>query len=489
MKIPVLYGLTHTKDGELVVKVPRSVKVGIGLPKGCKMYVFLLEGGSGGLEWCIRRLEPGNEGPPDWKSYKFSARKEAESAWMQLEKGGVALNAPLALSHFVFWRMDRLGQLRPDWDLIEMHGPQPREIPVAFTDNAPLEQAYRWWSKTKLCCSGDGINALRHIDHAETPEQKEAAAAARARGDSHFQILGGAVPGGAPHAKEQTVERDGKASARRSECTVNSRLYFQLAKAPRIGSYAQYDSTGKMTALYLLGSLTHVATWPGGGDPARGVVAGFELNLILTPIKNQRFNGVKYAASVELADETLMALRRKLVEQAQAFDRLMVAGNESKQIEAPRLALSAGSGVVDIEAATDDDEEDEQFLTPEQDAALMHAEFSDGCDGEAEAEQRVTPSQQVEESTTGRAAALSDRVATIRAKRGGPKPAAPRAEDEYGVGPDDAAPATEGADPVATPPPPPPEPAGLFDAPPAVKPNGAAFRQPVQRTTSKGGWE
>lgn len=404
MRIPIVYGVTHDAAGELTVRLPRSVKVGIGLPKGARAHVCLVEK-DGASQWIGKRLEASDKGKPRWRDYKFENRKDAERRWPEFERGGIESSAPEKLSYFTFNVMGKDGTLHPAWDLIELHGPQPTSISICFTDNSPLEQAYRWWAQTKKVCEGDGKHAMRHVDHPD-PGQEDDAARAKKAGQTYFPIINGCALGGCCHRQEVEYEgRDGKARTRRGDCAIHTRLRFQLSRALRLGSAAMLDSTGITTAVYLSASLIEVAKWTGGGEPEAGPVAGFELNLRVIPVPNKKYGSTTFSAYVELADETLLALKRRLVQQAAEFDSLVVNGvTEPRRLTAaPRMLAPA------VEVETDD----EDGFTEEQDAAFMSAQFGDGDDS-AEPE---TPASRIESATTEKAAAIADRIEEQKRKQ------------------------------------------------------------------------
>jgi hypothetical protein len=244
-----------------------------------------------------------------------------------------------------------------------------------------------------------------------------------------------------------------------------------------LGGTAQFDTTSYRSVANLFSSLMIFATWTGKGDPAAGRVAGLPLKMVLHAHKTRQ--GGAYNVALEFRAESVTGLMKQLGAAAAEFQRERAQFNQVLD----RKALPAPDpGLPEVP------ETDEQFEAMAREGAAITAEFYEPAD-DAPVQQQT--SSRVESATNDKAAALSDRVSAIRAKRGGAAKPAPRAEDDLGVGPDDAAPipGETVAQSPTEPPPPPPEPAGLFDAPPATKPNGAAFRQPAQRTTSKGGWE
>jgi hypothetical protein len=307
---------------------------------------------------------------------------------------------------------------------------------------------------------------MRLVDLAATPAEKALAEQARKEGKRYFPIVNGCYNFGCKYARP-TFE-DGKEKA--PLCKPHGRLQFQLMHALSLGGTAQFDTTSYRSVANLFSSLMIFATWTGKGDPQAGRVAGLPLKLVLHAHKTRQ--GGAYNVSLEFRAESVTGLMKQLGTAAAEFQRDRAQFERTIDMKA---LPAPDPGFPEVP------ETDEEFEAMGREGAAITAEFyeSDESDGLV---QQQTPSTRVESATNEKAAALADRVASLRAKRSGTKPTASRTEDEFGVGLDDVAPQAQEADPAATPP---WESASLFDAPPAVKPNAALRRT----TTSKGGWE
>lgn len=469
MKVPVLYGITHDENGLPAIRVPRVTKVGIGQPAGVGAHVYI---DAATQRWTIKANVPQPQGKPSWKFVECASREEAEKRYAEAVRTCVAPNYPSKLSYFTFTRPSADGTFEPDWDAIEAHGPQPTEIDIVFLDDEPFFAAFEWWKSSACNCRGNGRDAMRLVELAATPAEKALAEQARKEGKRYFPIANGCYNFGCKYARP-TFEGDRE---RPPLCKPHGRLQFQLMHSLSLGGTAQFDTTSYRSVANLFSSLMIFATWTGKGDPAAGRVAGLPLKLVLHAHKTRQ--GGAYNVALEFRAESVNGLMKQLGVAAAEFQRERAQLNQATDMKA---LPAPDPGLPEVP------ETDEEFDAMAREGAILTAEFYEGDPEPAPAPKSVL---QVASATNDKAAALSERVSAMRAKRGGVKRAVPRAEDDFGVDPDDAAPNPEEmAQSPADQPPSPPEPAGLHDTPPATKPNGSAFRQPLQHTTSKGGWE
>ena len=153
----VLVGITHTSDGSAIIRQPRVLKVGIGLPKGKAINVYITKS----REWAIATGYNKENGSMKY----FKTRAEAEAAFPALYEAAAICPYPRKIAYFTFTANTAGdGVFLPDWDAIEAHGPTPTQIPVVFTSDNPYGgpgTGYRMYSTTEVKCKGDGVNALR----------------------------------------------------------------------------------------------------------------------------------------------------------------------------------------------------------------------------------------------------------------------------------------------------------------------------------------
>jgi hypothetical protein len=253
--------VTHTSDGEPIVRRPYVLKVQIGLPPGPDLRVdhdsigfHIVEGSSG--------KTPKIHGPFDLE--------QVEEAFEQLRKldSTKRAAAPRKLSYFTFNAADDDGTYRPSFEAIEAHGIAPRRIPIMFTGEGPFSAHRSMYANGKLQCWGDGRFARRANWFAQNSQEKKLAAEAEARGSKTFPI-------------EKCREGGCKfGTGSNPKCPPRGVLEFQLRKLPRIGATARFETTSVQTIIDLNTSVEEV----------RGLfesIAYVPLFLILRPISYQ----------------------------------------------------------------------------------------------------------------------------------------------------------------------------------------------------------
>lgn len=270
-----LYGITYSPETkQAVVRTPRVLKVGIGIPKGRAIQVFLASG-----IWHIRHgVFEGSENKPKLVMktvFKGGANesmpntKEAAIAWHEANKDKAAVsNRPQKIPYFTFTRRTIIEQggkpvevFEPDWDAIEAHGDCPRRLPVILTSDEPLYQEDGMWSATELKCHGDGLLAERIIAMGSS---KDAGWDEAKKAGQKMFLYSPCRLGGCPFA--------GK------ECKKHTTLNIQLAYALRLGATAYFTSTGDVTANQIFSSFTEIRD----AVVARGYsVSGIPMDLVL----------------------------------------------------------------------------------------------------------------------------------------------------------------------------------------------------------------
>lgn len=318
----VMYGLTHDANTGLpVVRVPRTVKVGIGLPKGPAIHAWI--GAKG--EWKVS-VGSGKEAA----AKAFAGMEEARAYYRDAVKRAPERPYPARLPHFIFTRINSAGIMEPDWEVTAQHGPIPTEIDIVFVTDAPLAASYQMWTASELKCEGDGLNARRVLSLAQGDAETQAAAVAHAAGERYFPIVRGCWTCDCPFSKP--MERNGK--TRPSPCKPHGRLQFQLLSSPRLGGTAYFDTTGFRSISQLFSCLEVFKTVTGRGNPAAGYVAGIPLKLLLRPYRaaHQGKASMQYGVALEFRAETAAQLKAKLIEYGLQF----------RQIGQAPLALMAG---------------------------------------------------------------------------------------------------------------------------------------------------
>lgn len=239
----VMFGLTHDMAGKTVMRVPRSTKIGIGLPGGKDVELYIDYNG----EWVANTPGMKRDGK-DVPFVRYPDRATMQSKWPTILKYAATRKHPKKIDYFTFTKPGSL-EYDPDWDMIEAHGARPTAIGVMFTDNEPYSGGYQWWSASELKCYGDGINAMRVLSLAE-PAERELAAEAAEHLMEYFPIIEGCASCGCPYLD--------------NPCKPVTALKFQLVASPRLGSSAYFHSTSKVTAQNVAAFLDLIRRQTGG---------------------------------------------------------------------------------------------------------------------------------------------------------------------------------------------------------------------------------
>jgi hypothetical protein len=394
----VLYGITHTADGEPIVREPKLLRVGIGHPKGLALSVWI-EGG-------VWRGSVGYK-KPNIKGFRFPDRAAAEK-WYHDERNKATANEqyakeitcpyPRKLPFFYFTRQLSDGTFEPDFDAIAAHGQMPTELDIVFLDDNPLDGAYQMWSKSELRCKGDGINAERvlslagqkWLNYTPPADELELAEAARKDGLKFFPIVNGCWTCGCPYTTEYT---DGRGRQQPSPCKPGGDLKFQLLKLIRVGGTSYFHTTGVRSIQNLFSGLFRIKALTGGR------LCGIPLKLVMRPYRTNHNNqpAIQYGVSIEFRAEDLDALKKNLIEQALKFRQIadlpgqvlsggrQIAAPSSRMLPAPEAAEEA---VGETGAAVIDDESEALQ------AQAMSDEFYGAGEDDGEPETEPEPPQQ-----------------------------------------------------------------------------------------------
>lgn len=342
----VLVGITHTPEGDAIIRQPRVLKVGIGLPKGKACNVWIHKDG----KWAIQT----GYNKDNAKVTTYDKMEDARKAFPALYDAAPICPYPRKSQYFTFTQSAEDGAFLPAWEAIEAHGPTPTVIPIVFTSDNPYGgpgTGYRMYSATELKCKGDGVNALRVLSLAETDAEKEAAVIAKAAGDKYFSIVDGCWTRGCKYAKPLI---DGKGNEKR-QCTPHMDLVFQAVKNVRLGNTAYYHTTGIASISNVFSSLNDIQAISGGrlvGIPMLLTVKKFNTN----------HNGKPGNAYMVLVEPTQEAATKLIAD-------LMKRPFGNRQIESASTAMIDGDVTTEAEA----DDEEESPLG----AAAIDAEFSD----------------------------------------------------------------------------------------------------------------
>jgi hypothetical protein len=347
-----MYGLLDDpQTGERYQRQVRILKVGIGVPSGPDIHVWISPADG---QWVIE-VGDYSGGKRAGKVTKFADKQEAWKAYVAARRTAPERKYPRKVPYFTFLRMGGDGHYVHDFDVIEQHGPTPNEIDIVFLDNNPLDSAFQMFTAAELKCEGNGLDARRRLSMAATPQEKELAKQAEANGERFFPIINGCYSRGCPYPKE-------------GKCKPHGRLMFQLLNSPRFGGSCSFDTTSYRSIPQLASGLEQIKEVTGRGNPVARRVAGIPLKLVLRPYKvtHDGKTSTQYGVSLEFRATNAVELAKMLIQTADEYhDALQLS-------PAPPEVLP---DVTDMVEVTDDSPltnlEQEEAL----DAAAMEAEF------------------------------------------------------------------------------------------------------------------
>lgn len=387
-----IFGVTHDANtGAEMLRSTKELKVGIGIPQGPSLHVWLQrKAGSAPGDAPLWHMTKGFGATAKTAIYKDRAK--AEQVFREQFESSPVCSYPRRLAYFTFSRPELVdGKLQyfPDWDAIEAHGETPTKIDILVTERFPLSGGYAMWSRSELRCKGDGINAMRVVGMAKTPEEKIAAEACAAVGEKYFPIMNGCATMGCAYF--------GK------DCKVGGDFRFQVIGALRIGGCAFLHTTSAKSANHLFSGLVNVFKV---FKRIEGIPLKLELQSWRAAPPGEK-PSTQYAYKIGFDAPTVEVAKQKVLEAAFYFSSL--ANEEAR----PAVALIEAG---DTDAAGEGG--DESPL----DAASMTAEFyPDAATGEGEAEEPVTatpdapiPAAAATQATT---AGLAGKLAATRTRR------------------------------------------------------------------------
>lgn len=381
-----MFGLLHAPDGNPIHRQVRILKVGIGVPAGPDIHVWI----NAADKWC---LDVGSypNGKRQSNVSQHETMIEARQAYITARKTAPERKYPRKVPYFTFLRMGADGNYVHDFDAIAQHGPVPNEIDIVFLDNNPLDTAFQVWTATELKCEGNGLDARRRNNWASTPEEKQLAAVAEQNGEKFFNIVSGCYTKGCPYPKE-------------GMCKPHARLYFQLVNSPRIGGTCSYDTTSFRSVPQLFSSIEQIKTVTGRGTPEAGRVAGIPLKLVLRPYKATHNNksSIQYGVSIEYRASSALELARMLINSADEYHEALQLSTSLPSGDGEATEPVYDGDTLVGEAATHPELSEPTEEEALAEAAAMEAEFfapdsvgeENGWDDPAALEQAaVTPAQ------------------------------------------------------------------------------------------------
>jgi hypothetical protein len=374
----VIFGGTHQLDGTPIIREPRVLKVGIGIPRGKALRAYIDPNPKDPEKAWVVAVGSHNGAKFEETLFWLPDQKTAEACWKANYSKAVDCAYPRKLKYFTFSKpviTDKGGEAyETDFDAIAAHGPVPTRISIMFFNPDALNQNMQMWSATQMLCRGDGMNAMRSVSigNQQDPEFNKA----KAGGEKFFKIIGGC----GRHNECQYAQPDKKGV---TACKPMTGLSFQLQDKLRIGSSVYFSSTGWETMKDMFSSFTPVSSALKSVGKDIGFLTG---DLVIRPYITKEPNTGKattqYAVHIEWGPEAAERLAEAIRERN--TKHLRVSGARTLQIAAP-------ADITDVEE--DIDEEDASPVG----AAATHAEF--GGYEEGEGAQSFTSSQAEKESS------------------------------------------------------------------------------------------
>jgi Recombination directionality factor-like len=320
-----LYGVLHEPSGRRIVRQVRVLKVGIGVPTGPDVHVWIDQN----RQWCV---EVGTyvNGKRQSQVKRLAQRADAEAFYAQQRKTAPERNAPRKLPYFTFLRTDSQGKFVHDFDTIELHGPVPTEIDIVFLNEQAFDASFQAWSTSKLLCEGNGVDARRNVEWAQSPDERASAEQARKQNQRFFPIFGSCYTAGCRFAIGD-----------KRQCKPHGKLTFQLMNAPTLGGSCQFDTTGFRSIAQLAGSLDQIRLMTGRGNPEAGSVAGIPLKFVLRPYKVQvgEKSSIQYGVSLEFRAKSLEEMARLLHAHTAEFRQLVALPAPASSIESEPVSI------------------------------------------------------------------------------------------------------------------------------------------------------
>jgi Recombination directionality factor-like len=323
MKHGVMYGLTHSiETGLPIIKEPKVLKVGIGVPRGRAISIFIWRG-----KWVMRfGVYEGNKLTMKTVA-ELNTRQEAEEYYYANRDKAALSDRPQKLPFFTFTKrtvIDVKGKstevFEPDFEAIEANGECPKELDVVFMSENPYHGQYQLWSATELKCHGDGLEGMRSVS------------------------MGGAQDAGWKQAQDaglrmfpvkQCWTNGCKYAQEGGGCKPGVTLTFQLANNMRLGATAYFHTTSIRSAQQIFSALETIRQT---ASKVGSTMVGLPVKMVLTPFKSNH-NGqvaMHYGVSLEIRAEDMKALRQRILEsawQASAEPKMLVAPIEPLPVE------------------------------------------------------------------------------------------------------------------------------------------------------------
>lgn len=313
----VMIGLTHDGNATPLIRAVKATRVGIGIPKGKAVLVYIDGDPKERSTWIWKILfgqwvpPASGNGDPKFKMVEVFSTKsaaEAESWYLKNRDKAADPGYPQKISFFTFTKKSVISEAKkieefqePDFAAIAAHGPRPKEIDILLMDENPLLiNEYAMYSKSEKQCYGDGEIGMRVLSMAKSAEEKKLAEEAKASGERYFPVLNGCATNGCPYYPN-------------GGCKPSLTMAFQLMNSLRIGSTAFFTTTAINSSWKINSGIADLRS------KARSI-AGKPVKLCVSPIRTNHIDpktqkampGLSYGVHIELRAEDLEQMRKML---------------------------------------------------------------------------------------------------------------------------------------------------------------------------------
>jgi hypothetical protein len=353
----VMIGLSHDGNATPLIRAVKSTRVGIGIPKGPAVLVYITGDAADRSTWTWRVMfgkwvpkAPGSTENKFSMVEAFSAlvkfltttsgallplTAEVESFYRSHRHEAADPGYPNKISFFTFTRKSVISEAKkveefqePDFAAIAAHGPMPKEIDILLMDENPLLiNEYAMYSKSEKQCYGDGEVGMRVLALAKSPEEKKLADEAKAANERYFPVLNGCATSGCGYYGA-------------GGCKPSLTMAFQLMNSLRIGSTAFFTTTAINSSWKINSGIADLRskTRSIAGKPVKLCVSPIRTNHI-DPKTQKAMPGLSYGVHIELRAEDIETLKR-----------ILSAGWLEQ--EAPRAITAAAAPLGDAEELT-----------------------------------------------------------------------------------------------------------------------------------------
>ncbi len=299
----MIYGLTHTQDGQPIVRQTVTTRVSIGLP-----------------------ADEEHNHPEKLDRFRFTS-KNAKGEWVEDPELTLVMR----------------GRTQPDQPI--------REFEIIFLDD-DIEKVFRtcmaWWGGSEKKCSGDGLNATRLATLAGETLAKQ-------HPGERYVPWPTCSQNGCPEPK-----------AHPPRCKPSGELTFMLARCPVIGSVAALYTTSYRSTSQIFSSLKDITRLTNGrlaGIPLRLVLKPGKTKFQDKDGKARSSNA--FFVHIEFRESDWQKLMPRLIENAVSFQTQVLKAAEPVRTQKMLTTTKAAENETLVEVEHLSEEEEAEIMETE----------------------------------------------------------------------------------------------------------------------------